>query len=329
MKVNHPIFLDALRFYLDIKTHRSWSKNQFDSQIGPLMFESRFNTKEFKTRVLNYSLQSHITNNWFSTLHNIKIGFSDQQRAFLAGVLTPYVDDLMDEERINATEVLNKVCTPDSPDPLSNWITYHLKEEFAKNPDWEKMFLEVMAAQQHSLEQRNGKDLSFNRLVEITRNKGGKATLFYRMILPYPITKNEQEFIMELGFILQLTNDLFDVYKDVHAGIGTLVTKFGPDRTREIYSTSLERMKGLFNKLQFNEKRKKAVWRKMMMVVARGAVCLDMHEDLIRKTAWEPGKYNRSQLICDMEKPANILKNLRYAARYSANVNTIRHQSSL
>lgn len=329
MQVNRFILFDAIQLFFKIEANQNWCRKQYDSQIGPLVYDSRFDPQTFKTRVLNYAAQSFITNTWFSTLHGKKSGNSHKKRAFLTAVLTPYIDDLMDEEMLDATVILNKVLVPSSNDPLSGWIAKQLKSEFMDNPKWEKAFLEVMDSQRQSTLQLHGDELTQDELLRITRNKGGKATLFYRMILPYPCSQAEFSFIMELGFLLQLINDIFDVYKDSRAGIVTIASKYGPEKTHRIYSGSLERLIDLYDQLKFDQSSKNAAWRKIMLVIARGAVCLDMQIQISKNVEWNPEKYTRSQLICDMEHPGNIFKNLKYAALYSTNFSSDKHHVSL
>ena len=52
----------------------------------------------------------------------------------------------------------------------------------------------------------------------------------------------------------------------------------------------------------------------IMPVVNRGFVCIDQFEKLEKNNngVFEPKKFSRKQLICDMEKPVNLLRTFVY-----------------
>jgi hypothetical protein len=53
-------------------------------------------------------------------------------------------------------------------------------------------------------------------------------------------------------------------------------------------------------------------------VLTRALVALDHYEKACTHTNgnFDPAKLTRKQLICDMEKPANIFKMIHYAAKW-------------
>jgi hypothetical protein len=55
-------------------------------------------------------------------------------------------------------------------------------------------------------------------------HKGGSSVLFYRTAFSPEVSGKEKILINNLGAMMQLGNDIFDVYKDRESGINTLVT---------------------------------------------------------------------------------------------------------
>ena len=53
------------------------------------------------------------------------------------------------------------------------------------------------------------------------------------------------------------------------------------------------------------------------MIICRGNVCLDMlqKKEELTNNAFAIDKYKRKDLICDMEKPVNILKTINYYSK--------------
>jgi hypothetical protein len=55
----------------------------------------------------------------------------------------------------------------------------------------------------------------------------------------------------------------------------------------------------------------------MAFGLARCFVCLDQYENLEKISGtFQPHTYSRQQLICDMEKPKNLLSSFSYFTKY-------------
>lgn len=153
---------------------------------------------------------------------------------------------------------------------------------------------------------------------QITYEKGGYSVLFY-MSLFYEIFPAEDESLFyNIGALLQLENDLFDVYKDHNEGICTLVT-----HTRGI-GTLAHEFTGLWKKVQqsiantrYTINGKKAFEKDIAILVSRGFVCLGMLQQREKENggSFLPAAFSRKQLICDLEKPVNLLRTLHHYAR--------------
>ncbi len=60
----------------------------------------------------------------------------------------------------------------------------------------------------------------------ITAEKGGFSVLMFRRVLAHPLTEPEQEALFQFGYLVQLCDDVFDLWHDRKAGIVTLATHF-------------------------------------------------------------------------------------------------------
>jgi len=63
-----------------------------------------------------------------------------------------------------------------------------------------------------------------NKYGLITYFKGSVSLLFYHSALDEAVPESEEKMLCALGQLLQLVNDIFDVYKDRQNNIKTLVT---------------------------------------------------------------------------------------------------------
>lgn len=157
--------------------------------------------------------------------------------------------------------------------------------------------------------------LSEAGLRQVTFDKGGYSVIFYLSLFYEQMPKADENLFYQTGALLQLENDLFDVYKDYQAGIKTLVTSAGSIRAlRQEYQLLWENLKQSMAPTHYPAGGKRAFKQLICALVCRGFVCLDMLEKLEaqNKGVFNPAAFTRKELICDMEKPANLLRTIRY-----------------
>ncbi len=68
--------------------------------------------------------------------------------------------------------------------------------------------------------------LKISDLEKITAEKGGCSVLLFRCLLAERGSSQEQAFWREFGLLIQLCDDIFDLWHDRAAGITTLATRF-------------------------------------------------------------------------------------------------------
>ncbi len=162
-------------------------------------------------------------------------------------------------------------------------------------------------------------DISVASIREITFRKGGYSLLFYRSVFEHAFTEGEEEALYHAGALMQLGNDIFDVYKDDRQQIKTLITACKQiDEVREIFNEHMGKTISLIRKAAFESKNIDAYLKKFVLGISRCFVCMDQLERLQKKTGglFIPSEYSREELICDMEKPRNIISSLKYFTGY-------------
>jgi site-specific DNA-adenine methylase len=174
----------------------------------------------------------------------------------------------------------------------------------------------TLLTQDDSLRQVGNDLLSDEELKVITHNKGGASLLLYRIVLGDDLKKGEKEAIYALGNLVQLTNDVFDIYKDLQDNQQTLYTNTTDfEQSYKEYMNLYRDMNQRFCALDYDKKRLKYFLYKVSTIVSRAMVCFDQF--LLLQNS-KQGRFNmreweRKELICDMEKPANIFKALKYS----------------
>lgn len=159
---------------------------------------------------------------------------------------------------------------------------------------------------------------SAQEIVDITHQKGGASILFYRAALEGEINETEQKLLLNIGFIGQLENDLFDIYKDREDGIRTMATiSKSITALRSQYESIISETFLIIDQANFPKANKRKFARMLAAVTTRGLVCLDQLEKLEHKGVFELSRYSRKQLVCNMGAPKNIMRWVVYYLRWN------------
>ena len=244
------------------------------------------------------------------------------------GGLTGLFDDFFDKKDMPESYIRNLI---ENPDKLSGnnsnerlIIKFYRKAlEHSADANLVKHYsLKVHDAQILSKKQICP-EIERDEIARITLLKGGISVLFYRSIFSEYMSEEEKMMLYKLGGVMQLENDIFDVYKDYKDGIRTLVTiEKSIDNLRKTYVSLAEEIATLTREINYPVNNKKMFLRIVCLVICRGFVCLDMLENNERSTnnTFSLANYERRDLICDMENPINFLKTINYYSKYNIEI---------
>jgi hypothetical protein len=161
--------------------------------------------------------------------------------------------------------------------------------------------------------------LSYDEIKDITLNKGGVSLLLYRTAFDNPMDKEEEEMLYKLGGVMQLSNDIFDVYKDSIGDIHTLVTT--AKKITQLRGLFLSLLKEGYEAAYRSHYPKKNIKRFLDIisigVFSRCMVCLDQLEENEKRSnnVFDPKLYSRKELICDMDTAINKWRSVTYHIR--------------
>lgn len=158
--------------------------------------------------------------------------------------------------------------------------------------------------------------LSYDEIRSITLNKGGVSLLLYRTAFANQMEKAEEDMLYKLGGLMQLSNDIFDVYEDCLDGISTLITT--TKKIGDIRSLFMELLKeGAAAAYQTNypqQQVKKFLDIISISIFSRCLVCLDQLKKNEKRSnnIFTPHLYSRKELICDMDTAGNKWRSVKY-----------------
>lgn len=184
-------------------------------------------TQQQLKRIRLYSHVGLYVNDCLATLRGRKMTQWEIKQTLYLSILTPLLDDLTDNYSFSSDQILEKLYQKDDDYPqhlrLAVDLYNHIKEE-NKQELFPGTFTKALISQDESLKQLNHSALNITTLFEITCAKGSLWTFLFRLMLDHPLKEGEREAIEAFGAIIQLTNDMFDVYKDVQNGQQTCFT---------------------------------------------------------------------------------------------------------
>lgn len=255
-------------------------------------------------RIYHYIFANSLTTQWFATLLNHAASTTEKKTGYYLAVSTPLADYLVDEEKIRAQEII-KMISGKSNHPWRT-LSQQLFEESKinhPNPDLcEELIFKTLQAQEDSLGQHQD-PLSLETLKSITWAKGGYALLLYRSALDHPISDQEWSAIFQLGGLMQLHNDIFDLYRDIQEGINTIPSQiYCVDELSKLYNQEIAATYQLFQLLPISAYRKRKFFLLLNLAVNTGHICIAQYLQLETKYQhFNPTEFSRKELVCDME----------------------------
>lgn len=256
----------------------------------------------------------------FCTLRQLPMSHQERVASTYQGALTGLYDDFFDKTNIGIEGIRNMMDQPKSYDAntsLEKLFIHFLLQVHEKLPNkafFNNTFNRVFDAQIESSKQAKD-ELSYEQIKEITFKKGGYSLLFYRSAFAHEMKEGEEKALYQTGAVMQLGNDIFDIYKDERDSIKTLISNCSDiDEPRSIFIDKLKESVRLIKATAYHPEGIQNYLRKYMLGISRCFVAMDQLERLQKKSErkFRPNLYSRKDMICDMEKPMNILRSTRY-----------------
>ena len=290
-------------------------------------FNGTFSPTTFKKIKKFQGIQQYIINDSFAKFENRTTNTKERENNKLYFVLASLYDDLMDENIVSQAILNEMFLNPAQATPGSFsetvLIDTHLKLlSLVHNKEaYQKVLNSIQQAQIDSLEQLKS-DISLDRILCITERKGGYSLLMCRHYIEMSNNENIDNCWYQLGGMIQMTNDLYDIYKDTIAGIYTFAnTQNEFEKIRDQYVSQINKYKICVEKLDYNDSKKLIFQIKLSLIPALGFVALENLKQLQGKNErLNPFiAYPRKDLIIDMEKIKNIFKLIKYSYQIAKN----------
>jgi hypothetical protein len=294
-----------------------------DAKVGN---DSSLEESDFKKITHYYGLAvPAILGEAICALHGKEFTTKQRLAGTCQGGMTGLFDDFFDKQQLTETQLQQFIENPIMITPGTSAEKLFLQfyntalQNCLSTTVMLKQLYKVYDAQvQSKLQAKPG--LTEQQIKDITIKKGGESLLFYRTAFEFELTEAERKMLFELGGVMQLANDIFDVYKDYIAGIHTLMTTTQKvNDVRVVFMEWLQKGQALAYAVGFPPKNVHRFLEIISIgIFSRCFVCLNHLEkaEATTNNIFTPATYNRQQLICDMDKVLPILQSIKYHIKY-------------
>lgn len=311
---------------LTILRNLSIQRNFLLEHIQPLLISAQkendgsLDADDFKKINSYYGLAvPAILGEAFCALHEKRMTAGERMASTCQGAMTGLFDDFFDEEYLSDDAVENLI-TQQTKTARSNEKLFDIFYKKAIESVEDKKLLKDTLLNVHEAQVKSKRqaqpNISTAEIKDITLEKGGASLIFYRSAILPEADKAESELLYEMGGVMQMANDIFDIYKDREKGISTsaTTTRDMADIRRQfqaMLATSYRKAIALPLPLVQVKKFLSII---SLAIFSRVFVCLDQLEDLQKLTGgiFNVNEYSRKQLICDMDTKKNMLRSAAY-----------------
>lgn len=238
----------------------------------------------------------------------------------------PMFDDYFDDTALKEADLREMIAHPETfhagnrREQVLIYLLQKAKQHITHIDAFMHVCYAVFDAQNEAKKQENGK-LSWAEVRKITYDKGGYSTLLFLAVLEdFEMgNKANEEAIYHFGGLVQVIDDMFDIYEDAKIGLQTLATMAqNMEDLRLEFEQSLQKLGQLFYGLPLPKRNVKRFLDLQLFFFTRGCVCLEQLVHLQEKTkqSFNAADFTRKELICDMEKWENIRKWIGYFAHW-------------
>lgn len=283
-------------------------------------FGGQFKPATRKKIAVSYGIYNAMICDAFARLHGRLTNEQEKERMIHYFICSSLFDDFTDHATITEEQLLSLSFRPQEYNATSfdekAFQQSHLLlwNYVADKPAYEKITQALYRAQLLSKQQHQSQ-LPDEMLLEITFTKGGYSVLLCRHYLDLAADKNEEACWYQIGTIIQLTNDLFDIYKDLTDEIDTLPNRMTNAYTFEqFFRKQVNTMNHLIKQLPYDTPRMESFRLSMAGIHSFGLIAIEQLKGIQGDALQLPDfkTLPRKALIVDMEKPRNLIKWLNY-----------------
>jgi hypothetical protein len=216
------------KLHHQLKIQERYCRHQLPTLVANVAGDDHtFSSKDTQRIIKYYQLSLNVLCGNLYQLTGNTLQANEHRRIVLLSVFLPFFDDLFDEQLLDHEQIADLVAAPEAYNPanktdaLVKAIYLELLALVPQRQLFMQQLQEVCHWENESLKQLNDR-ISEEQLYQITYNKSYYSILLFCAVLDHYPSPEIQKVLYPVAGLMQLTNDAFDVWKDVHNGVYTL-----------------------------------------------------------------------------------------------------------
>jgi len=279
-------------------------------------YKGNFDDFTYKKIVNSHSIYITIIFDAFVRLHGRNTTKQEKKRSIYYFICSSLFDNFWDnhshsieelkELSFNSTDYIPK----NFDDAIFKFSHEFLLQEVNNLKDYIAVSHLVFNAQHASLQQFDA-TISNEKIQEITFAKGGNSVLLCKFYVDVAASTQETNCWYLIGTLIQLGNDLFDIYKDTQQDIHTLATRCkNAYELEKVYRTQVTALQQEIKKLPQSKYKKTEFSVSLAATYALGLVALQQLKQLQGNQSELPNfkTVARKLLIVDMQQLKNLIR---------------------
>ncbi len=282
-------------------------------------FNGHFSPAAFKGIIKYQTLQQIVLNDSFAQLIGRNTNTEEKYSNTLFYIASYVYDEILDTQQLSFEELNRLFENPSKANPQNfnemvlMEVHKKLLERATNSAAYFQTFLALHNAQKDSTKQFQA-SISMDEIVDITLRKGGYSAKVCSYFVSLPPSEKIEQCWYEIGSLIQMVDDLYDIYDDLQEQIHTFANA-NLDFTfiEKLFTQQISTVFNSIKELPFPDTKKQIFSTKLSLLPALGIIALDNLGHLKNKENQLPDLTNveRKRLIIDMEKLSNITKMLR------------------
>lgn len=274
-----------------------------------------FSSKDIQRLTKYYQLAVNLVSHNLYQLTGNKTDDTEERSMLLLSIFMPLFDDLFDNKLLEYHQIESLVTKPESYIPTHDvdLVVKHLylqlldltphKQNFTDN------LKQGMYWEQRSLKQFD-KTIGEEELMQITYNKSYYSILLFCSILKHYPDDAMQKALYPISGLMQLINDLFDVWKDNQNGLYTIPNLY-PDyaKIEKHFLNEVSSINQQLSALPYLQQRKSNYLIRIHALHAMGWMSLQQLKSVTRQRALS--ELGRKELVCDLDNFGQQIKWIR------------------
>ncbi|MBO9633104.1 MAG: class 1 isoprenoid biosynthesis enzyme [Chitinophagaceae bacterium] len=313
--------------YAQMKKQEKDCKERIPAVIAGIIppEEFSFSPKEIQRITKYYQLALNLVCDNIYLLTGKKLSDTEHKSILQLSIFVPLIDDLFDEGLLPCEQIMTLISEPEKYTPVHNTdrIAHRLycqlldlvphRERFIRN------LTEGVYWENESLKQFD-KHIGEEELMRITYNKSYYSILLFCSVLNHYPCEATEAVLYPVSGLMQLTNDVFDVWKDTQKGLYTipnLYADFG--KLESLFLDEISAINTRISSMGYPEKNRKAYLIRTHTLHAMGWMSLQQLKAVASEKPLR--ELSRKELVCDLDNiPQQIrwVKHVRQLCNYAA-----------